>query len=411
MANLHLVTGYAGVEHVSSDDQGSFNAAMMGSGEFILDRGNKFAASIISNNKVRVSDGDMMMQGRHIRLKENTYVDLNFDNGTQGYKRNDLIVVRYSKDSTTDIEQAELMVIKGTPVESNPVDPEHIIGNIITDHALQNDTVLYRVPFDGLNIQPLEKLFKVIAPMENQADEMREKTEKAIKEMQETVIDNYDDALAVTKDNVPVGCKAFQEVAAQAKNGGKNLVGDEFDETKTYAVGDYCIYENVLYIFVSEKTTGAWDATLVEATTVASELSEQNKNKADKSTVETLNKKLYKANFESLATSTKSGSGDKNFSFSFKNALASDDVIYLSVEQKNADNTQRFNEIKEIPVSFIPVASGTNHRYRTYMSLSAYVIVAFAFADNNKTSITLQLLPQNSQSSTFTDTVSIYKKV
>jgi len=211
MANLHLVTGYAGVEHVSSDDQGSFNAAMMGSGEFILDRGNQFAASIISNNKVRVSDGDMMMQGRHIRLKENTYVDLNFDNGTQGYKRNDLIVVRYSKDSTTDIEQAELMVIKGTPVESNPVDPEHIIGNIITDHALQNDTVLYRVPFDGLNIQPLVKMFNTVPTWETLKNETVAEVKQQVNDLVEQAQNDVAEAIGelvrifVTTDEQLIG--------------------------------------------------------------------------------------------------------------------------------------------------------------------------------------------------------------
>ena len=49
--SLHLITGYAGVEHITSADQGSYNAAMMGEGQFVLERGNKFAASIISNNK------------------------------------------------------------------------------------------------------------------------------------------------------------------------------------------------------------------------------------------------------------------------------------------------------------------------------------------------------------------------
>jgi hypothetical protein len=140
MANLHLVTGYAGEEHITSDDQGSFNAAMMGTGQFVLERGNQFAASIVSNNKVRVLDGDALMQGRHIRLKENTYVDLNFDNGTQGYSRIDLIAIRYTKDSATDIETANLIVIKGTPAESNPVVPDYVSGDIINEHDLTNDS-------------------------------------------------------------------------------------------------------------------------------------------------------------------------------------------------------------------------------------------------------------------------------
>lgn len=165
-SNLHLVTGYAGEEHVTSSDEGSLNAALMGEGQFVMERGNQFAASIISNNKVRVADGDILMQGRHIRLKENTYVDLNFDNGTQGYKRNDLIVVRYTKDSTTDKEEANLVVIKGTPSETIPADPEYVSGDIIHEHALQNDMLLYRVPFDGLNIQPIVALFNTVPTWE-----------------------------------------------------------------------------------------------------------------------------------------------------------------------------------------------------------------------------------------------------
>lgn len=165
-SNLHLVTGYAGEEHVTSSDEGSLNAALMGEGQFVMERGNQFAASIISNNKVRVADGDILMQGRHIRLKENTYVDLNFDNGTQGYKRNDLIAVRYTKDSTTDKEEANLVVIKGTPSETTPVDPEYLSGDIIHEHALKNDMLLYRVPFDGLNIQPIVALFDTVPTWE-----------------------------------------------------------------------------------------------------------------------------------------------------------------------------------------------------------------------------------------------------
>ena len=47
MANMHLVTGYANKEHIKSADQGSFNAAVLGEGEFVLERGSKFAFTII----------------------------------------------------------------------------------------------------------------------------------------------------------------------------------------------------------------------------------------------------------------------------------------------------------------------------------------------------------------------------
>ena len=82
MGNLHLVTGYKGEAHVTSADQGSFNAAIIGTGSYVLNRGNKFAALVVSNNSVRVQDGDICMQGRHVRLAEGTYVDLGIENVT-----------------------------------------------------------------------------------------------------------------------------------------------------------------------------------------------------------------------------------------------------------------------------------------------------------------------------------------
>ena len=162
MGNLHLVTGYAGEEHITSNDQGSFNAALMGTGEFVLERGRQFEAQVISNNTVRIFDGDLLMQGRHIRLKEDTYVDLLFENGMQGYKRTDLIAVRYEKDSITSIESASLVVIKGIQTEDTYVSPEKITGDIISEHALQNDTILYKMNFDGLSIQEPEKVFTTV---------------------------------------------------------------------------------------------------------------------------------------------------------------------------------------------------------------------------------------------------------
>ena len=182
--SLHLVTGYAGEEHVTSADQGSFNAAIMGEGEFVLERGNQFAASIISNNKVRVLDGDILMQGRQIRLVEDTYEELNFENGTQGYKRNDLIVARYTKDSTTGIETSSLVVIKGTPAESSPVDPEYTHGDIIHEHDLLNEMPLYRVPFDGFNTVPTWETLKTetVSELTEQVEQLIENANNEIDE-------------------------------------------------------------------------------------------------------------------------------------------------------------------------------------------------------------------------------------
>ena len=189
MANMHLVTGYANKEHIKSADQGSFNAAVLGEGEFVLERGSKFASTIISNNIVRIKDGDILMQGRHIRLDDGSYIDLDFENGQQGFKRNDLIVVRYTKDSATGVEETNLVVIKGTPTTGTANDPEITKGDIINDHVLVNDMPLYRVPFDGLNIQDLVCLFEVLPSWKTLKAQSIEETQTAIQKAAEQKLD------------------------------------------------------------------------------------------------------------------------------------------------------------------------------------------------------------------------------
>jgi hypothetical protein len=165
MSNLHLVTGYAGAAHITAADHGSFNSAIFGAGQYVLNRGNKFAASIVSNNKITVLDGDLLIQGRHVRLNEGSYVDLTIDNGAQGMQRHDLIVARYTKNSATGVEECNLVVIKGTAAASNPADPACTSGDIINDHVTIADMPLYRVILNGLNVQPLVQLFTIASLM------------------------------------------------------------------------------------------------------------------------------------------------------------------------------------------------------------------------------------------------------
>lgn len=163
MGNVHLVTGYAGEAHVTAEDMGSLFAAIIGGGQYVLNRGNMFAASVVSNNQIRIADGDILMQGRHIRLDGGAFLDLAIDNGSQGYKRNDLIVVRYTKNSASGVEDCNLVVIKGTASADEAVDPAYTSGDILSGGDVQNDFPLYRVPLDGLNVQTLVPLFETIA--------------------------------------------------------------------------------------------------------------------------------------------------------------------------------------------------------------------------------------------------------
>ena len=198
MGNLHLVTGYAGSEHITSADAGSFNAAIVGSGSYVLNRGNAFAISVISNNQVRIADGDILLQGRHIRLNENTYVDLTIENGTQGMLRNDLIVCRYTKNSGTGVEQADLVVIKGTSAASNPVDPAHNEGNIINGD-MTADFPLYRIPLNGLNVgtpvalfdNPVKTIAELLAENNNNTSDLNNHAENTTVHITDTERTNW----------------------------------------------------------------------------------------------------------------------------------------------------------------------------------------------------------------------------
>lgn len=61
-----------------------------------------------------------------------------------------------------------------------------------------------------------------------------------------------------------------------------SMISDAFSVENTYAAGDYAIYENGLYRFTEAKTAGAWDASKVQATTIAGVLRELNEKMANK---------------------------------------------------------------------------------------------------------------------------------
>lgn len=160
MGNLHLVTGYAGTPHVASSDHGSLYEALIRDGQFVMEAGANFAASVVTNNQIRVNDGELMIQGRHVKLTPGAYVDLSIANGTQGYFRRDLIVARYTRGAGTGIEECNLVVIKGANAASSPADPECSNGNINAENAQQHDFPLYRVTLSGLNIESITALFE-----------------------------------------------------------------------------------------------------------------------------------------------------------------------------------------------------------------------------------------------------------
>lgn len=202
MGNLHLVTGYLGQEHITATDQAAFNAALIGTGQFVLDKGRVLEAQVISNNQIRILDGEFMMQGRFVRLDPGAYVDLAIDNGTQGKKRNDIVVARYTKNSVTGVEEVSLVVIKGTAVDSNPSDPAHTEADITNGAATLHDYPLWRIPLDGLNVgdpvalfgEPFIDSMRTLPEIRHSVNQNREEVEQMREEV-EQIHDDVDERM------------------------------------------------------------------------------------------------------------------------------------------------------------------------------------------------------------------------
>lgn len=175
MANLHLVTGYQGSNHIKAADHGAFNAAIFGSGNYILPLGDQFAATLVSNNLVRIGSGEMLMQGRHIRLGSGDTVDLTIDNGSNGANRIDFIVVRYTRNVKLGTESANLVVVKGNTTTGTPQEPEVTTGDIINDAAATNDVPLYRIPITGISVGEPELLVDIAASIPELCDKIAAK--------------------------------------------------------------------------------------------------------------------------------------------------------------------------------------------------------------------------------------------
>lgn len=159
--NMNLITGYQGEPHITSADDGVINAAIFGKGSYVLEIGEKFRAEIVTNNQIRVYDGAASIQGRVARIEPSTYVDIAVDNGSQGMKRNDLICIRYEKDSDTLIEAANIVIIKGTESAGTATDPSYTEGDILNGDLVA-EYPIYRVELDGLSIDNIAELGKSV---------------------------------------------------------------------------------------------------------------------------------------------------------------------------------------------------------------------------------------------------------
>ena len=174
MAN-YLDTGDTG-RAVSAESDGALLAGIFGSAKYVLENGSQFKTEVQSNNIVKISDGDAVMYGRHVRIPANDSALVTINNGHSGTNRIDLIVFRYTKDSTGK-ETVDLAVIQGEDSTGTATAPATIDGDILTG-AMQADFPLYRVELNGLNIVSVTAMFDVIGNLSQITKTNKDLTDK-----------------------------------------------------------------------------------------------------------------------------------------------------------------------------------------------------------------------------------------
>ena len=158
---MELITGTAKTPHVTSTQHRSIYEMIIGEGSYILGKGELLEPELQSNNVLRIRSGMLCHHGSISEVKQNTYDEVNIGNGSQGMKRIDLVVARYTKNPETEIETMTWEVIQGTPAADSPVAPAYTEGNM-QDGDLTDDCPLFEVHLDGIQVTEVVKLLGVL---------------------------------------------------------------------------------------------------------------------------------------------------------------------------------------------------------------------------------------------------------
>lgn len=154
---FEIVDGMTGTKHISSDDLSALNIATIGKANCVLEYGDNFKLTMASANNATLGTGVGMVGGK--RFWNQATTSLTVQSGTQGQKRNDLVVARYAKTSA-GVESITPVVIKGTPSTGTAADPA----------TTSNDLKLWRIPLNGISVGTPVKLFDPVASLATLGD-------------------------------------------------------------------------------------------------------------------------------------------------------------------------------------------------------------------------------------------------
>ena len=157
---MKIVSGRTGSPHVTSQQFRQMLEGIIGQGSYIITSGENLKPELSSNNLLKIRSGMMAHHGCISCVDIGTYDEVTLTNGSQGTKRIDLIVNRYTRNAETEVENCSWKVIQGTPVASNPAAPAYTSGNL-QDGDLVDDCPAFEVHYDGINVTEVKSLLSV----------------------------------------------------------------------------------------------------------------------------------------------------------------------------------------------------------------------------------------------------------
>lgn len=157
---MKIVSGRTGSPHVTSQQFRQMLEGIIGQGSYIITSGENLKPELSSNNLLKIRSGMMAHHGCISCVDIGTYDEVTLTNGSQGMKRIDLIVNRYTRNAETEVENCSWKVIQGKPVASNPAVPAYTSGNL-QNGDLVDECPAFEVHYDGINVAEVKSLLSV----------------------------------------------------------------------------------------------------------------------------------------------------------------------------------------------------------------------------------------------------------
>lgn len=150
--------------HITPLQDSMWHRGMAGAESCVFNFFENFAAEVSSNNSIKIRSGIGMIQGRFFCIEPSTYDEVTITNGTQGEKRIDLIVCRWTVNEEQKIQGGDWVVIQGTPTTGTPAAPSYTDGNLDAGDLIA-DMPCYEVTLDGINVTGVDRRFAILEGM------------------------------------------------------------------------------------------------------------------------------------------------------------------------------------------------------------------------------------------------------